>query len=54
MFELEYILRILNYKILIFNFSYYLNKKWYNFTSNFLNDRDFSNFMRGTGQRFLR
>ena len=46
--------RIVKYKIS--NFSNYSNKKYYHFTSNFVDDRDFSNFMRGldkggTGQR---
>ena len=39
----------MNYKIK--NFSNYSNKKYSKFTSNFVDDQDFSNFMRGTGQR---
>ena len=35
----------MNYKIK--NFSNYSNKKYSKFTSNFVDDRDFSNFMRG-------
>ena len=46
----------MNYKILNLIFSNYSNKKLFKFTSNFVDDRDFSNFMRGldkgrTGQR---
>ena len=47
MFKLEYILKIFKYKLLILNFSNYSNEKYSKFTSNFLDDQDFSNFMRG-------
>ena len=40
----------MNYKIQNFNFSNYSNKKYYKFTSNFVDDRDFSNFIRRTRQ----
>ena len=43
----------MDYKIENFNFSNYSNKEYIKFTSNFIDDRDFSNFMRGTGQRVL-
>ena len=42
----------MNYKIYILNYSYHSNKK-YKFTLYFLDDQDFPNFMRRTGQRIL-
>ena len=44
-------IHIKNYKLLNLNFSNNSNKKHSKFTSNFVDDRDFSNFMRGTRQR---
>ena len=41
----------MKYKIYLLNFSNYSNKKYSKFISNFVDDRDFSNFMRGTRQR---
>ena len=37
----------MKYKIYNLNFSHYWNKKYAKFTSSFVDDRDFSNFMRG-------
>ena len=46
----------MNYRIYILNYNSYSNKKYSKFTLNYLDDQDFSNFMRGidkegTGQR---
>ena len=53
-FCIENILKIMKYCIKNLNFSNY-KKKLFKFTLNFVDVRDFSNFMRGgTGQRGLR
>ena len=40
-------IKIMNYKIYLLNFSNYSNKKCSKFKLNFVDDQDFSNFMKG-------